>query len=85
MPQRIAKIRHITQSGRIYGQYRQVVPVWSSHKHPLMTKNRRSGLFIAEEVSIVANLTVDRHRRRETRERYDEQDAEIEHVADSGL
>ncbi|MDD1622595.1 MAG: RNA polymerase sigma factor [Methylococcaceae bacterium] len=52
----------------------------SQTPEPETILNPRAFLF-----QTAANLTVDRHRRRETRERYDEPDAEVEHVADSGL
>lgn len=52
----------------------------SQYPEPQTIQNPRAFLF-----QTAANLTVDRHRRRETRERYDEPDANIEQVADLGL
>jgi RNA polymerase sigma-70 factor (ECF subfamily) len=52
----------------------------SQYHEPQTIQNPRAFLF-----QTAANLTVDRHRRRETRERFDEPGAEIEHVADRRL
>lgn len=52
----------------------------SQYPEPQTIQNPRAFLF-----QTAANLTVDRHRRRETRERFDAPDADIEHVADQGL
>lgn len=48
----------------------------SQYPEPETIQNHRAFLF-----QTAANLTVDRHRRRETRERYDEPDADIEQIA----
>ncbi len=50
----------------------------SQYPQPETIQNPRAFLF-----QTAANLTVDRHRRRETRERFDEAGAEIELVADA--
>ncbi|MBD9359787.1 RNA polymerase sigma factor [Methylomonas fluvii] len=52
----------------------------SQYSEPQTIQNPRAFLF-----QTAANLTVDRHRRRETRARFDEADADIEHVADQRL
>lgn len=52
----------------------------SQYPEPQTIQNPRAFLF-----QTAANLTVDRHRRRETRERFDEPDADIEQVADQRL
>lgn len=52
----------------------------SQYSAPETIQNPRAFLF-----QTAANLTVDRHRRRETRERFDEPEADVEHVADHRL
>ena len=52
----------------------------SQYPEPETIQNPRAFLF-----QTAANLTVDRHRRRETRERHDEPEAEIDAVADPDL
>lgn len=52
----------------------------SQYPEPESIQNPRAFLF-----QTASNLTVDRHRRREIREYYDEPDIEIEHVIDNGV
>lgn len=52
----------------------------SQYPKPETIQNPRAFLF-----QTAANLTVDRHRRRKTRERFDEADADIKQIADHNL